>query len=151
MNQETKYSKDNPSAPVEVCAAVIRQGSRTLICGRAKTSPLYGYWEFPGGKVEKGETFAQCIQREIWEELGMKILPLDTVWVLEHCYPDKKVRVRFIRCIPAPDSPPPQARDQQDFKWIESGKLNQERMLPADTPFAEFLVKSEKIRISCNK
>ncbi len=53
------------------CAVILRQG-RVLLARRAAGQKHAGCWEFPGGKVEKGETDAQCLEREIWEELGVR-------------------------------------------------------------------------------
>lgn len=53
------------------CAVILRQG-HVLLARRAMGQKHAGCWEFPGGKVEKGETDAQCLEREIWEELGVR-------------------------------------------------------------------------------
>ena len=61
----------------KVCAAVIRRNGRTLICSRPKATILGDKMEFPGGKVEPGESLNECIVRELKEELNAEILPLD--------------------------------------------------------------------------
>lgn len=58
--------------PLPVMAAIIQQGDRVLICQR-KEGALAGKWEFPGGKLENGETPEECLVREIQEELGITI------------------------------------------------------------------------------
>ena len=65
---------------INVCGAVIRRGSKILICGRAPGTKLAGYKEFPGGKAEPGETLSECLRREIREELGTEIYTLDTAY-----------------------------------------------------------------------
>lgn len=54
-----------------VTAAIIIQGNRVLLTRRGPTEKLAGLWEFPGGKVEDGESLAECLQRELHEELGV--------------------------------------------------------------------------------
>ena len=58
--------------PLPVMAAIIQQGDRVLLCQR-KEGALAGKWEFPGGKIENGETPEECLVREIQEELGITI------------------------------------------------------------------------------
>lgn len=95
----------NTVKTIEVCAAVIRNDDKCLICSRPANSKWHGYWEFPGGKIEPGETVAQCVCRELKEELNLKVRALDTIWILEHEYPEYRVRVHFIRCMICADSP----------------------------------------------
>ncbi len=54
-----------------IAAAIIEQNGKILIAQRAKNDALFGKWEFPGGKVEEGETLHQCLKRELFEELGI--------------------------------------------------------------------------------
>ncbi len=136
--------------PVEVAAAVIRKQGFTLVCTRPGTDFL----EFPGGKFEPGETAAQCIVRELKEELGISCIPLDIVHTLTHTYPEKTVRVHFIRCMLKPDSPLPQPLDGQKIFYIPTGELDQQNFLPADLPLSKLLSdaeKSEKNFFRCNK
>ncbi len=125
---------------IEVAAAVIREQGRTLICTRPGTDFL----EFPGGKCEPGETLARCIVRELKEELGISSYALDVIHTLVHAYPEKTVRVHFIRCFLLPDSPAPQALDGQKIFWIPTAELDQQNFLPADLPLASLLAEAEK-------
>ncbi len=127
---------------IQVAAAVIRRNGETFICSRPKKSSLGGFWEFPGGKCEPGETPEDCIVRELREELGIEAVPFDRIYQLDHDYPDKKVRVYFIRCIVRGDSPAPVPYDGQEFKWVSTKELDRQNFLPADLPFAELLAKS---------
>lgn len=61
------------SVPVEVCAAVVRRGGRLLVARRARPASLAGSWEFPGGKLEPGESPAECLARELREELAFDV------------------------------------------------------------------------------
>lgn len=127
---------------IEVAAAVIRENGRTLICSRPKQSALGDFYEFPGGKCEPGETPEQCVLRELREELGIRCRTFDRIHRLDHDYPDKSVRVIFIRCAMTPDSPLPEPRDGQDIRWISTGALAGEHFLPADLPLAELMSKA---------
>lgn len=69
---------------MHVTAAVIKQENRILICQRAKDDDYGLLWEFPGGKLEAGETLEQCIAREITEELGLDIRVNGILAVTKH-------------------------------------------------------------------
>ena len=71
--QSTQNSKPNTQNLVEVSAALIFRYGKLLITRRHAKSHLGGLWEFPGCKREAGETFEQCLVREIREELGVEI------------------------------------------------------------------------------
>ena len=123
---------------IEVCAALIFDGDKVLLTSRPEHQEHSGYWEFPGGKIEAGETPAQCIKRELKEELDIEVLVYDTVYMLEHEYPDKHVSLRFMRCI-IKDGQKPQAQEKQEYAWVKRNKLNDYRLLPADKPVVKFL------------
>lgn len=128
--------------PVEVAAAVIRKNGSTLICSRPRNTALGGFFEFPGGKCEPGETLSCCVVRELQEELGITVVPFDTIHVLTHVYPDKTVRVHFIRCMIASGTPSP--LDQQEIRWVSTAELAEVPFLPADLPLAELLAESAR-------
>lgn len=62
---------------IKVAAGIIRRNGRILLCQRKKEGRYGLKWEFPGGKVEAGETFEQCLQRELHEELSIEIGDLE--------------------------------------------------------------------------
>jgi mutator protein MutT len=57
-----------------VTAAIVLQDNKVLLTRRAPGQSLEGYWEFPGGKVEEGESLQECLKREIFEELGVQVM-----------------------------------------------------------------------------
>ncbi|NLC96306.1 MAG: (deoxy)nucleoside triphosphate pyrophosphohydrolase [Erysipelotrichaceae bacterium] len=71
---------------IEVVAAVIKNGNKILSTQRGY-GDYKGYWEFPGGKVEKGETFKNALRREIKEELNANIIVNDLIKTIEYDYP----------------------------------------------------------------
>lgn len=130
------------SKRIEVAAGVIRKNGKTLICSRPKHTASGGFFEFPGGKCEPGETLEKCIVRELKEELGINCIALDRIHVLEHDYPEKQVRVHFLRCMICSGSPEARPLDGQEIKWVATEMLEQENFLPADLPLARLLADS---------
>lgn len=87
-----------PTRPFfEVGAAVVIHGPRVLLARRTG-GDLDGLWEFPGGKLENGESAAQAVERELVEELNLEVTAHERLLVLEHAYPDKDIRLHFVRC-----------------------------------------------------
>jgi len=87
-----------PRPSIEVSAALILHTGKLLITQRHVDAHLGGLWEFPGGKREAGETFEQCLVREIREELGIEISVGERFEEITHAYPDKSVRLKFFLC-----------------------------------------------------
>lgn len=84
---------------VEVAAVILQYQDQVWIQRRGNTDHLAGYWEFPGGKMEPGETPRQALARELREELGTELpgLPEEPFWVQSYSYPERKVRLHFFR------------------------------------------------------
>jgi len=106
---------------IEVSAALIFRGDKLLITQRHAHSHLGGLWEFPGGKREPGETFEQCLVREIREELGVEISVGELFEEIVHDYPEKSVRLKFFICRLL--SGEPQPLDCAAVKWVEKSEL----------------------------
>ena len=135
---------------VDVTAAVIGGADgRILVCSRPAGKHMAGKWEFPGGKIEPGETPEDCIRREIREELGMEIAVGPVLTVMEHDYGVKYVRVTFFLAV-SDDSP--SAKDRQGFRWVTPEEIDSVDFLDADRPVsAEIKKKSKKISGIYNK
>ena len=123
---------------IKVCAAIIFDDDKVLLTNRPNCQTHAGYWEFPGGKVEQGETPAQCLKREIKEELNIDVMVFDTVYMLDYQYPDKNVSLRFMRCH-IKNKQKLKALEQQQFAWVERKNLKDYCLLPADIDVAKFL------------
>lgn len=106
---------------VEVSAALIFRDGRLLIARRHAGSHLGGLWEFPGGKLEAGETFEQCLIREIREELGVEISVGELFEEISHDYPEKSVRLKFFICQLL--SGEPQPLGCAGVKWVLKTEL----------------------------
>jgi 8-oxo-dGTP diphosphatase len=122
-----------------VCAAVIVRDGMVLVTTRPPGQEMSGSWEFPGGKIEPGESPGECLKREIKEELDLDIMVFDTMFMSEYEYPGKKVHLRFMRCQAVPGPLDPKPLDGQEWAWVKCSSLPEIALLPADKPFADFL------------
>ncbi len=84
--------------PTIVAAAVVIESSRVLLTQRAEGQHLAGLWEFPGGKLESGESPEEALVRECLEECGIEIEVAEILDVTFHRYPEKDVLLLFYRC-----------------------------------------------------
>jgi len=114
-------TKRKPLPHYDVTAAVIRKNGRLLIAQRPLGGRLGGLWEFPGGKVEAGETLPQCLRREIKEELGLRIKVGKPITSIDHAYTHFKITLHAFECELV--SGRPQALQVQDFKWVRMSEL----------------------------
>jgi len=115
---------------VEVVAAIIRRGDEILITQRPDGVHLARLWEFPGGKVEPGESLDAALHREIVEELGVKVRVNDEFFTVDHDYPTKSVRVHFFNCTILEGEPAPIG--VADISWVKPQHLDNYRFPPAD-------------------
>lgn len=126
---------------IEVSAALIFRGGKLLITQRHADSHLGGLWEFPGGKREAGETFEQCLVREIREELGVEISVGELFEDIQHDYPEKSVRLKFFICGLVAGEPKP--IDCAALKWVHRGDLDAHAFPAADAKLLEELKRLE--------
>jgi A/G-specific adenine glycosylase len=105
----------------QIVAAAIEKNGRFLLGKRPPDGLLGGLWEFPGGKVEPGETLPQCLRREIKEELGLRIKVGKPITSLDHAYTHFKITLHAFECELV--SGQPQALQVQDFKWVRMSEL----------------------------
>jgi 8-oxo-dGTP diphosphatase len=115
-----------------VCAVIERADGSFLLAQRPEGKPYSGYWEFPGGKIEAGETRLAALTRELDEELGITV---ETAypWITRmHVYTHATVRLFFFRVVKWRGEP--HGRENQAFEWQTSGTTTVAPMLPANTP-----------------
>lgn len=126
------------SRVVEVAAGVIMDGEGRFLLGQRAEGTFYpGYWEFPGGKVEPGETPAQALVRELDEELGICVSGLRPWLVREHHYEHARVRLHFFevhRWNGAIDD-----RVHSALSWQQADQPGVSPMLPANGPILKAL------------
>jgi len=115
---------------VEVAAGLVFNNGKLLITQRYAGAHLGGLWEFPGGKREACETFEQCLQRELAEELGIQIRVCERLETIQHSYPEKTVLIHFYRCDRMHGEP--QALGCPAFRWVEREELRDFEFPEAD-------------------
>jgi 8-oxo-dGTP diphosphatase len=106
---------------IEVSAALIFRNGKLLITQRPTDTHLGGLWEFPGGKREPGETFEQCLARELREELGAEVQVGGLFEEIMHVYADKTVHLKFFLCEFTGDEPQPLGCAA--VKWVSKPEL----------------------------
>ena len=115
---------------VEVAAGLIFREGRLLIAQRPQGSHLEGMWEFPGGKRESGESFEDCLVRELREELGVVVKVGALLESVLHDYPGKSVRIDFFSCELSQGEP--RSVEGQALRWVCAEELNDHRFPEAD-------------------
>ncbi len=115
---------------VEVAVGVlIDDKGRFLMASRLEGKPYAGWWEFPGGKLEAGETVSQALSREFNEELGIKVQKSAPWFVLERVYPHGHVRLHFERILSWIGSVDP--KEGQEYQWFAGlEEANSQKILP---------------------
>ncbi|MET0168763.1 MAG: (deoxy)nucleoside triphosphate pyrophosphohydrolase [Aliihoeflea sp.] len=124
---------------VAACALVDTDG-RVLLSQRPPGKQLAGLWEFPGGKVEPGETPEETVVRELAEELGIetKTACLAPLTFASHAYEDFNLLMPLFVCRRFWGIP--QAMEGQQLKWVRPTKMRDYPMPPADEPLIPFLI-----------
>jgi 8-oxo-dGTP diphosphatase len=123
---------------IEVAAGLIRdRDGRYLITQRRRGSHLAGRWEFPGGKLEAGETPAAGLRRELQEELSATFAVGELVETVRWEYPDRVVVLHFFDC--RLESGPIVPREEQAMEWVEPARLSEYDFPPADRELIERL------------
>jgi mutator protein MutT len=122
---------------VEVAAGLVFRDGKLLITQRYANAHLGGMWEFPGGKRECDETFAQCLARELREELGIEVEVGERIQVIEHEYPEKCVLLEFFRCRWLANEP--QALGCPAFAWVTRDELLRYEFPAADAKLIALL------------
>ncbi|MBY0271112.1 MAG: Nudix family hydrolase [Burkholderiales bacterium] len=127
-----------PHSRIAVVAAVLQQADgRFLLAQRPAGKAYAGYWEFPGGKVEEGETPAAALSRELHEELGIDVTAAYPWHIREFDYPHAAVRLHFFRVRNWRGTL--QSREAQAFSWQRLEEINVAPLLPANGPILKAL------------
>ena len=122
---------------IVVVAAVIERDGRFLVTRRLQGTHLAGCWEFPGGKVHRGETQKSALQREISEELSTSIANPRKIFDTAHAYPDRIVELHFYR---GELTGEPQPVLGQELRWITRNDFGALEFPPADAELIDRLV-----------
>lgn len=125
---------------IDVVAAISLKGSKVLIARRAINQSLPGKWEFPGGKIESGETPQESLAREIEEEFGVKSEVGAHLTTVEHDY--SNISIRLHAYFLTMQIEPSQSSDHDKIEWVEVEKLLSTDLAEADIPIAKSLQKA---------
>ncbi len=119
--------------------ALIDRDGRVLLAQRPEGKPMAGLWEFPGGKVESGETPESALIRELQEELGIDTWSscLSPLTFASHSYKDFHLLMPLFACRKWQGTPRP--KENQVLKWINVNDLRNYPMPPADVPLIPVL------------
>jgi 8-oxo-dGTP diphosphatase len=129
-----------PSKRIEVAAAVLQRRDGTFLLAQRPTNKVYaGYWEFPGGKVEPGETPEACLIRELKEELGIDVIEacLAPFVFTSHGYDSFHLMMPLWLC--RRWSGVVQALEHKALAWVKPDRLSDYPMPPADEPLVAWL------------
>jgi len=121
----------------EVVAGIIRHNGQYLITKRFDNAHLGGMWEFPGGKIMKGESEKIALKRELKEEVGIDCSVGKLVYETSYHYPDISIKIKFYQCKLL--SGEPQPLECAAVKWIEPSELSQYEFPPSDIKLIKML------------
>lgn len=122
-----------------VCAVIVRQGK--VLCMRRKNrgwASTAGLFEFPGGKIEAGESPFEAIAREIREELEWEVMPREILATVTHEYPEFIIRLTALRCDISDDAAPV-LHDHDDYRWLAPAELPTLNWAAADRRLLEMI------------
>jgi 8-oxo-dGTP diphosphatase/A/G-specific adenine glycosylase len=108
-----------------------------LITQRLDEVDLARLWEFPGGKVDAGESLEAALEREIREEIGVEVRVFDEFFTIEHDYPEKSVRLHFFNCAVLEGEARP--LDVADVRWVKPQDLGNYQFPAADAELIDKL------------
>ncbi|MFW5920992.1 MAG: (deoxy)nucleoside triphosphate pyrophosphohydrolase [Polyangiales bacterium] len=121
---------EHPQKTIRVVAAVVERSGRYLITQRRPNAVLPGLWEFPGGRVETGETDADALRREMRERLDADVTVGQLISFVSHRYEHYTVDLHLYECTLASEELVPQAVHQ--YRWVTSAEFDQYEFTPAD-------------------
>jgi 8-oxo-dGTP diphosphatase len=112
-----------------VAAILIRSDSKILLTQRPKGKDYEGFWEFPGGKIEKGETEQIALSRELKEELDLNVDPalFSFFQSFESAYPDRYVTISFYLCRKWEEELKP--LEEQSMEWVSIAEMKNYKIL----------------------
>ncbi len=126
-----------PTKKIEVSAAVIQRNGKTYIQQRPQKGLMGGLWEFPGGKIEKDESPEDCLEREIKEELGVRVTIKQKILTIKHSYTQFRVTLHVFICHLKPGRI--HATSCEQWKWVSLKKINQYPFPAANVKILKYL------------
>ncbi len=124
-----------PPRRVDAAIALIIRDGKLLVCQRKAEDAFGGFWEFPGGKREAGESLHQCLARELREEINITARPLAQLTTVEHDYPHVLIRLHPFVC--QHESGEVEHLECQASRWIDPMDLRDYQFPPANESLIE--------------
>lgn len=128
---------------IDVAAGLVFRAGRLLITQRPPGTHLAGLWEFPGGKLQAGESWEGALVRELREEIDFEVIPGRLYEEVVHAYPEKTVRLRFYRCRAGAGEP--RAVECAALAWISKEELSAYAFPAADARLLERLTEDDAV------
>jgi 8-oxo-dGTP diphosphatase len=122
---------------VKVTAAILHRDGKIIIAQRKSSDHLAGKWEFPGGKIEPGETPEECLARELKEELGIDTAVGEFLGANIHHYEHISIELMAYRTFWVGGAV--SMNDHKAYEWVTVGQLAEFDFAPADMPFVNML------------
>ena len=115
-----------------VTAAILENGSKVMIAKRKEGKHLAGFWEFPGGKIEDGETAENCLRRELKEEFSIEVEVMDYIGESIFEYPGQ--RIKLLAYTGKIIQGEIKLHDHEKVEWVKPEEISEYKMAPADIP-----------------
>lgn len=148
MNQRNQGNQGNQGIVINVAAAAISRcdvnGNKEYFTAQRNHGELKGLYEFPGGKIEEGETPEDAIKREIREELKAEIVINDSIGIIDYDYTNFHLHMQVFECHLITDSIT--LTEHKDAKWISASEFDRIAFAPADAIVADVICKKELVR-----
>ena len=134
-------AQPTPRKTINVVGAAIVKDGKVLCAQRGEGRSLAGFWEFPGGKQEPGETMPECLYRELKEEFGLETEIGDFIMTSPYDYETGSI-VLHAYFVSAPDAEIKKLDAHEQYKWVTPSELSDYEFAPADRPIVAALLKS---------
>lgn len=133
---------------IDVAAGLVFRAGCLLITQRPAGTHLAGLWEFPGGKLQAGESWETALVRELREEIDFEVFPGGLYEEIVHAYPEKTVRLRFYRCRAGQGEP--RAIECAALAWISKDELTSYAFPAADARLLEQLAADDAVWVEAD-